>query len=71
MGGSECPDWENSKAAAVVNIEHPMFEGLGFTLLVLGFALQYLAVPQPKTVAALRMELKKIKAQEKQERPPR
>jgi hypothetical protein len=65
IGGGSCPDWEHAKAAAVVNIEHPMFEGLGFTLVIFGFALQYFAVPQPKTVAQMREELKRIKAEQK------
>jgi hypothetical protein len=42
IGGGPCPDWEHSKAAAVVNIEHPFLEGLGFSLLLAGFLLQYL-----------------------------
>jgi hypothetical protein len=65
IGGGPCPDWEHSKAAAVVNIEHPMFESLGFTLVLMGFALQYFSVPQPKTVAQMREELKRLKAEEK------
>ena len=66
IGGGPCPDWEHAKAAAVVNIEHPVFEGLGFALLIFGFALQYFAVPQPKTVAQMREELKRLKAEQKQ-----
>jgi hypothetical protein len=65
IGTPGCPSWADSRPAAVVNIEHPAFEGLGFILLLLGFLIQYLAVPQPKTVAALRMELKKLKAEER------
>jgi hypothetical protein len=63
--GGKCADWGNSRPAAVVNIEHPFFEGLGFTLLLLGFALQYFALPQPKTIASLRQELKAAKMQDK------
>lgn len=70
MGGGPCPDWEHSKAAAVVNIEHPFLEGLGFILLTAGFLLQYLSVPQPKTIAQLRSELKVLKAEEKRQRQP-
>jgi hypothetical protein len=57
-GGSPCPDWEHSKAAAVVNIEHPLFEALGFLTLLAGFLLQYLSVPHSKTIAEMRAELR-------------
>jgi hypothetical protein len=65
MGHRGCPDWEHAKPAAVVNIEHPTFEGLGFLILLAGFLLQYLAVPQPKTIAQIREELKRLKAEQK------
>jgi hypothetical protein len=58
MGTGGCQDWEHAKPAAVVNIEHPFFEGLGFTMLLAGFLLQCLSVPQPKTIAQMRAELK-------------
>jgi hypothetical protein len=54
-----CPSWQDAKPAAVVSIEHPRFEGLGFFLLILGFGLQYFAVPQPATIAYLHNELKR------------
>jgi uncharacterized membrane protein len=60
-----CPDWANSKAAAVVNIEHPTLIGVGFLLITAGFLIQYFAIPQPKTIAQIRSELKLLKAQEK------
>ena len=59
-----CPDWAHAKPAAVVNIEHPVFEGLGFITLLAGFLLQYLSVPSPKTIAQIRKELKTAKAKE-------
>ena len=65
MGSHGCPDWEHAKPAAVVNIEHPVFEGLGFLMLLAGFLLQYLSVPQPKTIAQLRQELKALKLQDR------
>jgi hypothetical protein len=58
LGHKGCPNWENAKPAAVVNIEHPAFEGLGFSLLIIGFSLQYFSVPHPATIAQLRKELK-------------
>lgn len=63
VGHPNCPDWEHSRPAAVVNIEHPFFEGLGFLTLLAGFLIQYLSVPQPKTIADLRRELKLLKTQ--------
>jgi hypothetical protein len=68
FGVRGCPDWNNSRSVAVVNIEHPTFEGLGFAILLSGFFLQYLAVPQPRTIAQMRKELKLLKEQEKQNR---
>lgn len=65
VGGKGCPDWAHSKATAVVNIEHPLFEGLGFIVLLAGFFIQYLSVPHPQTMADLRRQLKLLKAQEK------
>ena len=61
VGGETCPDWEHAKAASVVNIEHPSFEGLGFISLLAGFLLQYLSVPHPKTIAQLRADIKAAK----------
>jgi hypothetical protein len=54
VGGGRCPDWEHSRAAAVVNIEHPTFEGLGFVLLLAGFLIQLLAVPSPATIVQIK-----------------
>jgi len=65
IGGGPCPDWEHSRAAAVVNIEHPVFESVGFILLAAGFLIQFLSVPQPRTIALLRKELKILKEQER------
>jgi hypothetical protein len=65
IGRRGCPDWEHSRPAAVVNIEHPFFVGMGFVTLMAGFLIQYLSVPQPKTIADLRRELKLLKAKEK------
>jgi len=68
IGHYGCPNWDAARPAAVVNVEHPAFEAIGFITLLLGFLIQYLAVPQPKTMAALRLELKKLKAEERQNR---
>lgn len=63
-----CPDIKNSRAAAVVNIEHPSLEGGGFLLLVAGFLLQLFSVPKPETIASIRTQLKALKAKEKLKR---
>lgn len=65
LGHMGCPDWERAKPAAVVNIEHPTFEGLGFITLLAGFRPQYLSVPQPKTIAQVRAELKALKSEKR------
>jgi hypothetical protein len=65
MGHRGCPDWEDSKPAAVVNIEHPAFEGFGFFLLISGFTLQYFSVPQAATVAHLRQQIKMAQIKER------
>jgi hypothetical protein len=65
FGHAGCPSWDNAKPAAVVNIEHPFFEGLGFFLLISGFALQYFSVPQVATVSYYRRQLKEAKLKEK------
>ncbi len=65
IGGGPCPDWEHSRAAAVVNIEHPWLEGVGFLLLMGGFLLQLLSVPSPRTIVQLREEMKVIRKEEK------
>jgi hypothetical protein len=60
LGSPTCPNWENSRPAAVVNIEHPAFISWGFILTTLGFILQFLSFPSPKTAAQLRKELKEL-----------
>jgi hypothetical protein len=61
LGHKTCPDWDNGKPAAVVNVEHPRFVTLGFILLMLGFVMQLLST-QPKTVAQIRKDLAIAKA---------
>jgi len=58
IGSQQCPDWENARPAAVVNIEKPGFVTLGFILTTLGFLLQFLSFPSPKSAAQMRIELK-------------
>jgi hypothetical protein len=65
MGGMNCPDWENAKPAAVVNFEHPSFVTVGMLLLTLGFVIQFMSVPNPKTIAQLRADLKDAKRTQK------
>jgi hypothetical protein len=65
MGMSTCPDWEHSRPAAVVNFEYPWFVSIGFGLLMCGFLIQFLAVPDPKNIAAMRKTLREAKLQER------
>lgn len=65
IGFGPCPDWEHSKAAAVVNIEHPFLVTFGFLATLFGFAIQFLAIPNPKTIAQIRKELKFAQAEER------
>jgi hypothetical protein len=65
LGHAGCPNWAGAKPAAVVNIEHPTFEGIGFAMIALGFTLQYFSVPQAATITHLRKQLKAAKMREK------
>lgn len=56
-----CPDWNNAKPAAVVNIERPFLVTFSFSLLAIGFLLQYLAVPDPSTIEQLRKDVKSLR----------
>ena len=60
LGMAVCPDWENARPAAVVNVEHPAFVSWGFAFTTLGFLIQFLSFPSPKTTAQLRKELKEL-----------
>jgi hypothetical protein len=65
VGSANCPDWQHARPAAVVNIEHPSFLTIGFSLLFFGFIIQFFAVPEPKTIAELRYQIKMLKIREK------
>ena len=56
----ECPDWEHSKPAAVVNIEKPFLVTVGFVLTFLGFAIQFFSFPSSKTEKELRAEIRRL-----------
>lgn len=60
-GIARCPEWENARPAAVVNVELPFLVTLGFILLLLGFIVQYFSIPGPETVEQLRRELKLLR----------
>ena len=60
-----CPAWPNARPTAVVNIEKPYMVTLGFILTSLGFLLQVLAIPSPKTIAQMRADLKAAKMQQR------
>ena len=63
LGARGCP---SGRSVAVVNIEHPFFESLGFFLLFSGFLLQFFSIPQPETVAHFRQQLKLAKIKDRQ-----
>jgi hypothetical protein len=63
-----CPDWDTGRPAAVVIIEKPLFVTIGFTLTSLGFLLQFLSLPSPKTIAQMHKELKELEKAEKLKR---
>jgi len=64
IGAAGCPDQPDSRAVAVVNIEHPILVTLGFLILVSGFLFQFLSIPSTKTIAQLRKELKGLQKEE-------
>lgn len=65
FGHPGCAVAENDRRVAVVNTEHPSLVTLGFLLITLGFIIQFFAVPEPKTIAELRKEIKLLKIKEK------
>lgn len=67
VGWAECPDWKDSRPAAIVNFEHPILVTIGFAMLSLGFLLQILAIPSPKTIAQMRTDIKVAKTQQRLE----
>ena len=65
IGAPDCPDWEHARPAAVVNFEHPSFVTIGLLLVVLGFVVQFLSIPGPKTIAEIRADLKAARLRKK------
>ena len=68
LGNIPCPEWEHARPAAVVNVERPIFVTIGFSLTTLGFLLQFLSLPSPKTIAQIRADLKAAKLKAKNEK---
>ena len=58
LGSGGCPTAADDRRAAVVNTEHPLFVTIGFLLTIFGFVIQFLAVPEPTSIAQLRREIK-------------
>ena len=63
--GLQCPDWKDAKPIALVTIEKPALIYLGFGLLTLGFLIQLLSVPSPKSLAQMRAEVKAAEKEQK------
>lgn len=61
IGKATCPQWEDTKPAAVVNVEHPRLVTLGFSLTFVGFVIQFFSVPSLKTEKELRAEIRRVK----------
>lgn len=70
IGGSKCPDWQNARPAAVVNIERPFMVTIGFLLLTAGFFFQYLSVPDPATIEQLRQDIRAIRRDQSRKPKP-
>lgn len=68
LGHQGCPRTEDDRPAAVVNTEHPFLVTLGFLCIVVGFMIQFFSVPEPRSIAQLRQEIKLLKLQQKSER---
>ena len=43
--GGRCPDWPQARATILLSVEHPRTAILGFVLMLLGFFLQWFALP--------------------------
>lgn len=63
--GTGCPDWTNARPIAIVTVEKPALIYLGFALLTLGFLIQLLSVPSPKTLAQMRADVKAAEREQK------
>jgi hypothetical protein len=69
IGIKGCPSFDNAKPVAVVTIELPWFAYCGFALTLIGFTLQYFALPGPTSLAAMREELRIAKKMAKLSKP--
>ena len=58
--GWPCPVVANGRAIAIVNIEKPLLVGIGFMLILVGFALQIISVPDVETIDDMRRQLKAL-----------
>jgi hypothetical protein len=70
LGHEGCPVASDDRPAAVVNTEHPNFITLGFLMIFSGFFIQFFSVPEPRSIASLRQEIKVLKLQQRQGRHP-
>lgn len=59
--GANCPSITDGRPVAIVNIEKPALVGFGFIMILIGFALQIISVPDAKTIDDMRRQLKELK----------
>jgi hypothetical protein len=65
LGHHGCPATSDDRRAAVVNTEYPALVTIGFLMTLIGFSIQFFSVPEPRTIAQLRQEIKLLKAKQK------
>ena len=58
IGEQSCPEWDNARPAAVVNFERPWMVKTGLILTILGFLMQFLAIPGPKSLSQMREDIR-------------
>jgi hypothetical protein len=66
IGIKTCPEWDDGKPAAVVNVEKPWLVTFGFISTFLGFLLQFFTIPSDQTAIEMQKELKLLKKTRKE-----
>jgi hypothetical protein len=63
--GTGCPQSGTGRPISVVNVELPFLVTLGFIFASLGFLLQLLSLPNPKTISQMRADIKAAKMEQR------